>query len=44
MAKFTILTALLAFGYLLLPIAVVVALSFNDPVGRFNFTWQCFTL
>ena len=36
--------ALLAFGYLLLPIAVVVAFSFNDPVGRFNFAWQSFTL
>jgi spermidine/putrescine transport system permease protein len=36
--------ALLAFTYLLLPIAVVVVFSFNDPVGRFNLTWQGFTL
>jgi spermidine/putrescine transport system permease protein len=36
--------ALLAFAYLLVPIAVVVAFSFNDPAGRFNFTWQGFTL
>ncbi len=36
--------AVLAFTYLLLPIAVVVAFSFNDPVGRFNFSWQGFTL
>ena len=36
--------ALLAFGYLLLPIAVVIAFSFNDPVGRFNYTWEGFTL
>jgi spermidine/putrescine transport system permease protein len=36
--------AALAFAYLLLPIAVVVAFSFNDPAGRFNFTWQGFTL
>ena len=36
--------ALLAFGYLLLPIAVVIAFSFNDPAGRFNYTWQGFTL
>jgi spermidine/putrescine transport system permease protein len=36
--------ALLAFVYLMLPIAVVVVFSFNDPVGRFNFTWQGFTL
>ena len=38
------LFAMLAFGYLLLPIAIVVAFSFNDPAGRFNFTWQAFTL
>lgn len=36
--------ALLAFAYLLLPIAVVVLFSFNDPSGRFNYTWQGFTL
>jgi spermidine/putrescine transport system permease protein len=36
--------AMLALGYLFLPIAVVVAFSFNDPAGRFNFTWQGFTL
>jgi spermidine/putrescine transport system permease protein len=36
--------ALLAFTYLLLPIAVVIAFSFNDPAGRFNYTWQGFTL
>jgi spermidine/putrescine transport system permease protein len=36
--------AALAFIYLLLPIAVVVAFSFNDPAGRFNYTWQGFTL
>jgi len=36
--------ALIAFAYLMLPIAVVVIFSFNDPIGRFNFTWQSFTL
>src|SRR4029077_5066426 len=36
--------AILALIYLFLPIAVVVAFSFNDPAGRFNFTWQGFTL
>jgi spermidine/putrescine transport system permease protein len=36
--------ALLALAYLLLPIAVVVLFSFNDPVGRFNYTWSGFTL
>jgi spermidine/putrescine transport system permease protein len=36
--------AALAFAYLMLPIAVVVAFSFNDPLGRFNYTWEGFTL
>jgi spermidine/putrescine transport system permease protein len=36
--------AVLAFVYLLLPIAVVIAFSFNDPKGRFNYVWQGFTL
>jgi spermidine/putrescine transport system permease protein len=37
------LYALLAFAYLLVPIAVVVMFSFNNPHGRFNYTWQGFT-
>ena len=36
--------ALLAFGYLLLPIAVVILFSFNNPEGRFNYVWSGFTL
>jgi len=36
--------AALAFIYLLLPIAVVIAFSFNDPAGKFNYVWQGFTL
>jgi spermidine/putrescine transport system permease protein len=36
--------AVLALVYLLLPIAVVVAFSFNEPRGRFNYTWNQFTL
>jgi spermidine/putrescine transport system permease protein len=35
--------AVLAFVYLMLPIAVVILFSFNNPKGRFNFTWQGFT-
>jgi spermidine/putrescine transport system permease protein len=35
--------AVLALAYLFLPIGVVVAFSFNDPKGRFNFTWDGFT-
>ena len=34
----------LALVYLMLPIAVVILFSFNDPVGRFNYTWEGFTL
>lgn len=36
--------AILALTYLMLPIAVVILFSFNDPVGRFNYVWQGFTL
>ena len=35
--------AILAFVYLLLPIAIVVAFSFNEPRGKFNYTWNHFT-
>jgi spermidine/putrescine transport system permease protein len=34
----------LALIYLLVPIAVIIVFSFNDPVGRFNFVWQEFSL
>jgi spermidine/putrescine transport system permease protein len=36
--------AFLALAYLFLPIAIVVLFSFNNPAGRFNFTWEGFTL
>jgi spermidine/putrescine transport system permease protein len=36
--------AALALAYLMLPIAVVIVFSFNNPLGRFNFTWHGFTL
>ena len=35
--------ALLVVAYLMLPIAVVIMFSFNDPQGRFNYVWQGFT-
>jgi spermidine/putrescine transport system permease protein len=35
--------ALLAVGYLMLPIAVVILFSFNHPTGRFNYVWNEFT-
>jgi spermidine/putrescine transport system permease protein len=30
--------------YMLIPIVVIFAFSFNDPAGRYNFTWVGFTL
>jgi spermidine/putrescine transport system permease protein len=36
--------AALAIAYLLIPIAVIIFFSFNDPAGRYNFTWVGFTL
>ncbi len=35
--------AALAILYLLIPIAVIAVFSFNDPTGKFNFTWEGFT-
>ncbi len=34
----------LAVIYLLLPVAIIVLFSFNDPAGKSNFVWQGFTL
>jgi spermidine/putrescine transport system permease protein len=36
--------SMLFFLYLLLPIVVVMVFSFNQPVGKFNYTWNKFTL
>jgi spermidine/putrescine transport system permease protein len=38
------LWAALALLYLFLPIFIVILFSFNDNKGRFNLTWQSFTL
>lgn len=35
--------AILALIYLFVPIVVVIAFSFNNPRGRFNYTWEGFT-
>jgi spermidine/putrescine transport system permease protein len=35
--------SILFFVYLLLPIAVVIVFSFNNPPGKFNYTWNSFT-
>jgi spermidine/putrescine transport system permease protein len=34
----------LAVAYMLIPIAVIAVFTFNDPAGKFNFTWEGFTL
>jgi spermidine/putrescine transport system permease protein len=34
----------LAVAYMLIPIVVIAIFSFNDPQGRYNFTWEGFTL
>ncbi len=36
--------SILVFTYLMLPIGVVIAFSFNNPTGRFNYVWDGFTL
>jgi spermidine/putrescine transport system permease protein len=36
--------SVLALVYLFIPIGVVILYSFNDPQGRFNLTWEGFTL
>jgi spermidine/putrescine transport system permease protein len=36
--------SLLFFAYLLLPIGIVIAFSFNNPPGKFNYVWHGFTL
>jgi spermidine/putrescine transport system permease protein len=43
--KHHVLTAysILFFAYLLLPIAIVIVFSFNNPPGKFNYTWNSFT-
>jgi spermidine/putrescine transport system permease protein len=33
-----------AIAYMLIPIAVIIAFSFNDPQGRYNYEWSGFTL
>ncbi len=35
--------SILFFAYLMLPIVVVALFSFNNPPGKFNYTWHSFT-
>jgi spermidine/putrescine transport system permease protein len=37
------IVAVLVVLYMLIPIAVIFGFSFNDPAGRYNFTWVGFT-
>ena len=39
-----LLYAGIAIAYMLVPLAVIAVFSFNDPAGKFNFTWEGFTL
>jgi spermidine/putrescine transport system permease protein len=34
---------ILALAYLMLPILIVIIFSFNNPAGRYNYTWEGFT-
>jgi spermidine/putrescine transport system permease protein len=36
--------AVMAVLYLMLPVAVMIMFSFNDPVGKFNLVWHQFSL
>ncbi len=36
--------AAIALAYMLIPLLVIAVFSFNDPAGKFNFTWEGFTL
>ncbi len=39
-----LIVGVLVIAYMLVPIAVIFVFSFNDPAGRYNFTWVGFTL
>lgn len=39
-----LLFAVLVLIFLVAPIVVIAVMSFNDPVGKFNYSWQGFTL
>ncbi|MGL4745423.1 MAG: ABC transporter permease [Dermatophilaceae bacterium] len=38
-----LLASVAVLGYMLIPNVVVAVFSFNDPVGRFNYTWTKFS-
>lgn len=38
-----VVAGMFTLAFMMLPIIVVIAFSFNDPAGRYNFTWNSFT-
>jgi spermidine/putrescine transport system permease protein len=42
--KALLIYAGLAILYLLIPVGLIIVFSFNDPEGKFNFTWSGFTI
>jgi spermidine/putrescine transport system permease protein len=42
--KALLIYAGLAILYLLIPVGLIIVFSFNDPTGKFNFTWSGFTI
>jgi spermidine/putrescine transport system permease protein len=42
-SRFLAIYASLALLYLMLPIITIALFSFNDPVGRSNYSWSSFT-
>jgi spermidine/putrescine transport system permease protein len=43
-ANAILIYAAVAIAYTLIPLFVIAVFSFNDPAGKFNFTWEGFTL
>jgi spermidine/putrescine transport system permease protein len=39
-----VMFTVVAIAYTLVPLIVIAVFSFNDPAGKFNFTWEGFTL
>jgi len=39
-----VIYAALAIAYTLIPLVLIAVFSFNDPSGKFNYTWEGFTL
>jgi len=38
-----VVAGMFTLAFMMLPIVVVIGFSFNDPAGRYNFTWNSFT-